>query len=80
MSNIEDISSHNSPKGAWVMYKGKVLDISSFIHTHPGGESILLPYIGLEISKAFESVGHSQFAESLLQTLYIDESLNTNNI
>ena len=74
MSAIQDVSSHNTPEDAWVLYKGKVLNITSFLHSHPGGDSTLLPYLGKDITEAFESVSHSEYAESLIPALYQSES------
>lgn len=55
----------------WVTYKGKVLDISDFLPTHPGGDSVILPYIGKDITKAFEDADHSEVAEGMIKSLVI---------
>jgi 4-hydroxysphinganine ceramide fatty acyl 2-hydroxylase len=53
------------------LYKGKILNVTSFLSAHPGGESSMIPYLGKDISEVFESSGHSEYAESLIPTLYL---------
>jgi len=37
----------------WVLCDGIVFDVSKFYKSHPGGEAILVPFYGLDISRAF---------------------------
>jgi len=52
------------------------LDVSKFIETHPGGEDVILEYGGLDLTQAFEDIGHSPEAEKMMDQFlvgYIDE-------
>lgn len=67
----EEVSKHNSQKSCWVIYRGGVYDVTSFLHTHPGGEEILLKNAGCDISEAFDEIGHSEQAREILQKYFI---------
>ena len=67
----DELSKHNQPSDAWVLYKGKVLDITGFLPTHPGGDSILEPYLGKDITEAFKAADHSESAEGMVESLVI---------
>lgn len=43
-----------------------VFDLTQFFERHPGGEDILQEYIGLDATDAFESVGHSARARTIM--------------
>lgn len=57
-----------------VMYKGKTLNLHSFLAAHPGGESTLAPYQNKDITSAFESLPHSNYAESLIPSFYVENA------
>jgi len=67
----EEVSKHNSPDSCWVIYKGGVYDVTSFLHSHPGGEEILLRYAGGDITEPFEEIGHSEQAQTILKKYFI---------
>jgi predicted heme/steroid binding protein len=39
--SLEEISKHSKDGDAWIILHGVVLDISSFVKDHPGGDIIL---------------------------------------
>uniref|UniRef100_A0A7E4ZWN2 Cytochrome b5 heme-binding domain-containing protein n=1 Tax=Panagrellus redivivus TaxID=6233 RepID=A0A7E4ZWN2_PANRE len=43
-----------------------VFDLTFFFRHHPGGEDILQEYVGLDATDAFESVGHSEHARTMM--------------
>lgn len=71
-------SHSNNPKPTvsefLVTYKGKTLNLHSFLAAHPGGESTLTPYQNKDITTAFESLPHSDYAESLIPTFYVENA------
>ena len=71
MISRKEVENHNTAKDAWVVYKGKVLDITYFLETHPGGSEALLPYLGKDVSEAFKSVEHSYSAHHMIDDLKI---------
>ena len=85
--SLSELSSHKASKNAWVAIQGKgtvfcnigegrdlttaVLDISSYLNEHPGGEEILLDVAGGDATTAFEDVGHSDDAKEAMDSLCI---------
>mmetsp|Transcript_12875 Transcript_12875/g.23942 ORF Transcript_12875/g.23942 Transcript_12875/m.23942 type:complete len:316 (-) Transcript_12875:21-968(-) len=67
----EDVASHNSESDAWVTYNGKVLDVSVFIRTHPGGAQVITDLLGKDITKAYDDAGHDSSTISLIDELTI---------
>ncbi|KAL8275811.1 hypothetical protein Esti_000374 [Eimeria stiedai] len=59
----------SSPARRLVTHKGLVYDVTDF--QHPGGSELLEPYFGRDITEAFADVGHTRFAEEMLQTLCV---------
>lgn len=45
-SSIE-VAKHATREDAWLIIGGKVLDISSWLDDHPGGDDILLDHVGM---------------------------------
>ena len=38
---LEDVKKHRKADDCWTIYEGKVYDITSYIHSHPGGNKIM---------------------------------------
>ncbi|KAL8941331.1 MAG: hypothetical protein Q9216_002316 [Gyalolechia sp. 2 TL-2023] len=70
---LEEISSHNSKKDLYLVIHDKVYDATNFIDEHPGGEEVLLDVGGQDATEAFEDVGHSDEARSILEGLKAGE-------
>jgi hypothetical protein len=72
---ISDLVMKNDPdsciEGLWMAVYGEVYNVKSF--DHPGGESILHSYCGMDASKAWEGVRHhrSQSLNAKLATLHV---------
>eukprot|EP01091_Cochliopodium_minus_P003833 TRINITY_DN13788_c0_g1_i1.p1 TRINITY_DN13788_c0_g1~~TRINITY_DN13788_c0_g1_i1.p1 ORF type:complete len:319 (-),score=60.18 TRINITY_DN13788_c0_g1_i1:32-988(-) len=70
--SIEEIRRHNNLSSAWITVKNDVLDVTQFITNHPGGEDVMIPYLGGDATKAFyEDIAHSDNAIELIQKLKI---------
>ena len=50
-----------------VVYKGKKYNIANFINRHPGGTEIIIPYKDKDITVAFDHIGHSDDAKTILK-------------
>ena len=74
MYSEEEIKLNNTSNDAWMSYEGKILDVTAFMPTHPGGDSIMLPYLGKDIIKPFKEHNHSKSAERILESLIIGKS------
>ncbi|KAL8279022.1 hypothetical protein RQP46_008691 [Phenoliferia psychrophenolica] len=68
----KEIQQHNHAKDAWVVIGGVVYDVTEFLEMHPGGEEVVLPHLGKDISPIF----HLLHAKNVLsRTLEDSESL-----
>ena len=65
---LDEVIPHNSPEDAWIIVYDNVYDITNYIEDgiHPGGEEVLLDYLGYDATMAFRSVGHSKAALKVL--------------
>ncbi|KAI4970603.1 cytochrome b5-like [Hordeum vulgare subsp. vulgare] len=67
-----DVSLHASTKDCWVVIHGKVYDVTKFLEDHPGGEDVLLHASASgDATEAFEDVGHSTSAISMMSSYLI---------
>ena len=71
MYSKQEVAKHNSVQDAWVVYKSKVLDVTAFLQSHPGGKEVLLPLLGQDISEAFSSAEHSYSAIRMIEDMRI---------
>jgi len=59
----EEISRHNSASSLWIVFDGKIYDVTAWKDEHPGGEEVLLEAAATDATDAFEDVGHSSDAQ-----------------
>jgi cytochrome b involved in lipid metabolism len=69
--SLAEVAKHRSRDDAWVVVDGHVLDVTRYLHDHPGGEDILLDVSGRDASREFAEVGHSADARTRLLELVI---------
>jgi len=62
---------HDRVEDGWVSYRGRVLDVSKFLNEHPGGASVVEPFLGRDIEQAFDDVGHSKAAVRMMDEFCI---------
>lgn len=65
--SLGQVADHCTPQDAWMVIYDKVYDVTDFLTKHPGGEDVLLEYVGHDATIAFRSVGHSAGAVRLLE-------------
>jgi hypothetical protein len=53
---IADVAEHTEKDDCWVVIRGKVYDVSSWLASHPGGPSILLKLAGGDATDMFTAV------------------------
>jgi 4-hydroxysphinganine ceramide fatty acyl 2-hydroxylase len=73
---VEEVADHTSKEsgGIWVIYDGLVLDVSDFVHDHPGGEQLINRFAGKDITAIYGSEKyhvHSKTSVAILQSLVI---------
>lgn len=56
MLTYTEVGKHNTKTDCWVIIHGKVYNVSSFLHEHPGGSSVILKYGGKDATKAFDPI------------------------
>lgn len=69
-----DVAEHNNEENIWISYKGKVLDVTSFLPDHPGGEEFILKHAGKDVEDAMKDAGehvHSESAYGMLDEFVI---------
>ncbi|CAO3588816.1 unnamed protein product [Absidia cylindrospora] len=44
------VASHTSADSCWIIYNGKVYDVTEFILDHPGGDDLILDYAGKDVT------------------------------
>lgn len=49
----EEVAKHNKKDDCWVIVDGQVLDVTSFLSEHPGGEKAILLYAGKDATEEF---------------------------
>ena len=81
--SLEEVSWHSSREDAWLVLYDRVYEVTDYLATsrHPGGEDVILEYLGHDATLAFRSVAHSRAAFRGLQQYCVgilppDERLN----
>ena len=81
--NLEEVSYHNVMEDAWMVVYDKVYEMTEYLecNRHPGGQDVILEYLGYDATLAFRGVGHSKPAMKMLEKYCIgilphDERLN----
>lgn len=68
---FEEVAAHNTRDDLWVVYEGKVYDITSYLDEHPGGEEVVLDCAGQDATGPFDDIGHSDDAREVLEKLLV---------
>ncbi|TID18165.1 hypothetical protein CANINC_003906 [Pichia inconspicua] len=69
----EQVAEHNTRDDIWIIYNGKVYDVTQYLDEHPGGEEVILDCAGDDATEAFDDIGHSEDAHEQLESLLIGE-------
>mmetsp|Transcript_71097 Transcript_71097/g.197497 ORF Transcript_71097/g.197497 Transcript_71097/m.197497 type:complete len:270 (-) Transcript_71097:71-880(-) len=72
----EEIAEHISDQSCWVVLKGEVWDLTSFLPEHPGGPGAILEYAGRDATLMWESVHPPEILASLPASLRIGDADN----
>ena len=62
--SLEEVSYHCLREDAWIVVYDKVYEMTDYLETsqHPGGEDVILEYLGYDATLAFRGVAHSRAA------------------
>ncbi len=70
-----EIKKHNSATDCWIVVKGNVYDVTSYLSIHPGGSEEVIKTCGTDASVAYDAIkegrGHSKIADDDLFSLLI---------
>lgn len=53
---LAEVAKHTTKEDCWVVVNGKVLDVTSFLPDHPGGELAILTFAGKDASEEFNMI------------------------
>lgn len=60
----EEVEKHSAEDDCWLIYKGEVYDVTSYIHEHPGGADSITMLAGTDCTDEFDSI-HSKTAREI---------------
>merc|ERR550525_2171136 len=53
---VEEVAKHTTKNDCWVILSGKVLNVTSFLSQHPGGELAILTFAGKDATAEFDMI------------------------
>merc|ERR1719491_1533284 len=53
---MEEVAKHTTKTDCWVVVSGQVLDVTSFLSEHPGGELAILTFAGKDATEEFNMI------------------------
>ena len=67
----KDVAAHDRPSDCWIIVRGVVYDVTSFLESHPGGPLLILSVAGGDATQAFAAPGHSTRAVEQLLSMRV---------
>ncbi|KAL7415184.1 hypothetical protein BDY24DRAFT_383994 [Mrakia frigida] len=71
---ITDVGKHDKLDDMWMSHNGLVYDVTKFINDHPGGDDVLMPFAGKDITLAMsdeDSHVHSKSAYQMMSEFVV---------
>lgn len=65
------VAQHNTASDCWVTAGNNVYNVTSYIRSHPGGQSAITRYCGADIAAAYNAQGHSANASNIFNSYKI---------
>merc|ERR1712054_36011 len=53
---LEEVATHNNKSSCWVILHDRVLDVTTFLKDHPGGELAILTFAGKDATEEFDMI------------------------
>eukprot|EP00746_Dinoflagellata_sp_MGD_P015635 gnl/MRDRNA2_/MRDRNA2_134846_c0_seq1.p1 gnl/MRDRNA2_/MRDRNA2_134846_c0~~gnl/MRDRNA2_/MRDRNA2_134846_c0_seq1.p1 ORF type:complete len:486 (-),score=100.11 gnl/MRDRNA2_/MRDRNA2_134846_c0_seq1:114-1502(-) len=76
---MAEVGSHVTKNDCWIVIDGKVVDVTSFLAEHPGGEQVILAKAGKDVSKIFKMIHPEGTLEARLPKECLLGALATEN-
>merc|ERR1712179_721180 len=54
--SMEEVAKHTTKSDCWVVLHNRVLDVTSFLSSHPGGELAILTFAGKDATAEFDMI------------------------
>merc|ERR1719461_203850 len=54
--SMEEVAKHTTKSDCWVVVSGQVLNVTSFLSQHPGGELAILTFAGKDATEEFNMI------------------------
>merc|ERR1711972_904087 len=54
--NMNEVAKHTTKTDCWVVVRGEVLNVTSFLSQHPGGELAILTFAGKDATAEFDMI------------------------
>mmetsp|Transcript_56862 Transcript_56862/g.135343 ORF Transcript_56862/g.135343 Transcript_56862/m.135343 type:complete len:280 (-) Transcript_56862:207-1046(-) len=54
--SLEEVEKHTSKDDAWLILFGEAIDVTQFIPVHPGGEELMMMYLGKDATKDWQQI------------------------
>jgi len=68
---MSEVKKHNKETDAWVIFNGRVYNVTQYLEYHPGGKAILMKAAGKDATKLFYATHRWVNGEHLLRTCLI---------
>jgi len=69
--SLEEVNQHDTREDGWLVIYDKVYQVTEYLTSHPGGEEVVMEYLGYDATLAFRGVGHSRNAMKTLEKYLI---------
>lgn len=69
----EEVAKHDTEEDCWLVIRGKVYNVSSYLDDHPGGVEIVMDLAGQDATEDYDDVGHSEEADGMLVDYYVGD-------
>lgn len=71
----DEIKKHNTDDDCWLVYKGRVYDVTEYLPMHQGGEENFLKWAGQDLTSLGENLGpqHGEGVLLVLEKFYIGD-------
>lgn len=69
--SLEEVAKHTKRDDCWIIVRGKVYDVTSYLHLHQGGEEAILRVAGRDATAQVEGPQHPGTVPALLERFQV---------